>query len=135
MATRYYPAILGAVTDGLSVSFPDFPGLASFGATHEAAAAAAEEGLALHIAGMIEDGDTIPDPTPLDAVQADPEGGPEAGRLLVRAELPGKAVRINITLDEGLLALADSEAKRRDTSRSGLIAAALRREISQQAGR
>ena len=133
MPARYYVAILDRVSDGLTVTFPDFPGCVSGGATYEQTAAEAEAALALHIAGMLEDGDAIPQPTPMDQIDADPESGPEAGRLLVRAELPGRAVRVNITLDEGLLAAIDGEAKRRDTSRSGFLAAAARRELAQAA--
>lgn len=134
MAVRYYPAILERTTDGLAVTFPDFPGCVTAGANAEAAAANAEAALALHIAGMSEDGDSIPLPTQLEQVPVDPEVE-EAGRLMVRAELPGRAVRVNITIEEGLLAAIDAEAKRRDTSRSGFLAAAARREIGQLASR
>lgn len=76
-----------------------------------------EAALALHIAGMLEDGDDIPEPIPMDRIEEDPESGPKVGRPLVKAELSGKAVRVNITLDEGLLSAIDGEAKRRETSR------------------
>ncbi|OYD80121.1 hypothetical protein CHT98_32930 (plasmid) [Azospirillum brasilense] len=82
----YYPAILTSVEDGLTVTFPDFPGCISFGQSLDVAAAQAEAALALHIAGMIEDGDALPTPSALDAVPADPDEI-EAGRLLVRAQV------------------------------------------------
>ena len=44
------------------VSFPDFPGCIATGRTLEEAKANAEEALALHIAGMLEDGEPIPYP-------------------------------------------------------------------------
>lgn len=133
MAARYFPIILERTDDGLHATFPDFPGLTAFGATAADVVANAEAGLALHIAGMIEDGDAIPSPSDLDAVPVDQDAPPEAGRLLVRADLPGKAVRVNVTLDESLLAAIDAEARNRDTSRSGFLAAAARREIAQRA--
>ncbi|AWK88576.1 type II toxin-antitoxin system HicB family antitoxin [Azospirillum thermophilum] len=130
MVAAYYPLILERTADGLHGSFPDVPGCIAFGASKAELVANAEAALALHFAGIVEDGDPIPAPSDLDAAAADPEVA-EAGRLLVRAELPGKAVRINVTLEEGLLAAIDAEARRRDTSRSGFLAAAARRELAQ----
>jgi len=42
------------------VSFPDFPGCITAGKTIEESRRNAEEALALHISGMIEDGESIP---------------------------------------------------------------------------
>ena len=130
MAVLYYPAIIEAGDEpGFGVFFPDLPGCVSAGDTIQEAAGRAEEALALHLAGMVEDGDPIPDPTPLDRVPADPEVR-EVARLLVRAELPGKAVRLNITLDEGLLAAVDRAARARGFTRSGFLAEAARRLLA-----
>lgn len=131
MPARYYPLILTAGSEGLHATFPDFPGLTAIGASKEAVLANAEAGLALHIAGMIEDNTDIPAPSDIDTVPAD-NAAPEAGRLLVRADLPGRAVRVNITFDEALLAAIDAEAKRRDTTRAGFLAAAARQELAKQ---
>jgi hypothetical protein len=46
------------------------------------------------------------------------------GRLLVRGQRKGKAIRINVTLDEGLVAAIDKVAQ----NRSGFLADAARRE-------
>ncbi|WP_458097354.1 type II toxin-antitoxin system HicB family antitoxin [Roseomonas sp. WA12] len=110
MATRYYTALLERVPGGFSVSFPDLDGCVSHGITTEDAARQAEQALALHLRGMIEDGDAIPEPTPLEQVERDPEVE-ELARILVRAELPGRAVRVNITMEEGLLAAVDATAQ------------------------
>lgn len=128
MATRYYPAILERVSDGFSVFFPDFDGCVSHGDTTEEAAREAEQALALHLRGMIEDGDAIPEPTPLECVERDPEVE-EFARILVRAELPGRAVRANITMEEGLLAVVDATAQRQGKSRSAFLADAARAAI------
>ncbi|MFH5927163.1 type II toxin-antitoxin system HicB family antitoxin [Roseomonas xinghualingensis] len=125
MATRYYPAILEQSSDGFGVFFPDFDGCVAHGATTEDAARQAEEALALHLRGMIEDGDAIPDPTPLERVERDPEVE-EFARILVRAELPGRAVRANITMEEGLLAAVDTFAKQQGKTRSAFLADAAR---------
>lgn len=54
------------------VRFPDFPGCITAGKTLDEAHRMAAEALALHSAGMIEDGDTIPAPSTLDNLALDP---------------------------------------------------------------
>lgn len=94
----------------------------------EDAALSAEEALALHIRGMMEDGEALPDPTPLDRIERDPEVD-EAARVLVRAELPGRTARFNATMDEVLLARVDRAAQAAGMSRSGFLADAARRVL------
>ncbi|TJU89030.1 MAG: CopG family transcriptional regulator, partial [Mesorhizobium sp.] len=53
------------------VSFPDFPGVITAGKDLDDARSMAEEALALHIEGLVEDGDAIPEPSSLEAVMAD----------------------------------------------------------------
>jgi predicted RNase H-like HicB family nuclease len=48
------------------VSFPDFLGCVTAGKTLEEARRMASEALALHIAGLIEDGDDVPAPSGFD---------------------------------------------------------------------
>jgi predicted RNase H-like HicB family nuclease len=55
------------------VSFPDFPGCITAGDTIEEARKNAEEVLPFHIAGMLEDGETLPAPSTLEKIRADPE--------------------------------------------------------------
>jgi len=54
------------------VSFPDFPGCITAGRTLEEARRRAAEALSFHIAGMIEDGEKIPNPSTIDDVASDP---------------------------------------------------------------
>lgn len=112
MAIIYYPAIIEHAGKGYSVFFPDLPGCTSAGASVQEAARNAEEALAGHLLVSAEHGDTLPPPSDLGAIPADPEVE-EAARVLVRAEMPGKSVRINITLDEGLVAAIDRIAPNR----------------------
>jgi predicted RNase H-like HicB family nuclease len=129
MATTYFPAIIeGGNEPGVGVFFPDFPGCVSAGDTVQEAAVAAEKALALHLRGMIEDGERLPEPTPLDQIEQDPEVK-ELARVLVRAELPGKSVRFNATMDESLLAKIDAAASTSGMSRSGFLAEAARRVL------
>ncbi|MCL6706205.1 type II toxin-antitoxin system HicB family antitoxin [Pseudomonas sp. R2.Fl] len=45
------------------VSFPDFPGVVTAGIDLDDACRMAEEALSLHVEGMIEDGEAIPEPS------------------------------------------------------------------------
>jgi predicted RNase H-like HicB family nuclease len=63
MPARYFMAIIEAGNAGYGVTFPDLPGCVSAGDTIEAAARNAEEALALHLRGMLEDGELIPPAT------------------------------------------------------------------------
>ena len=124
MATVYYPAIIERDADGYGAFFPDLPGCVSAGDTAQEAALAAEEALSGHLSMMIEHGDALPDPSDVDAVERDPEVN-EVARILVRGERPGKAVRVQISMDEGLLARIDRVAPNRsrflaDAARSAL---------------
>ena len=62
---RYlYPAVL-SYEEGyeIAVTFPDLPGCATSGATESEALCAGREALGLHLFGMEEDGEEIPEPS------------------------------------------------------------------------
>jgi metal-responsive CopG/Arc/MetJ family transcriptional regulator len=46
--------------------------------------------------------------------------------MLVKGELPSRSIRLNISMDGGLVAAIDAAAKARDTTRSGFLAEAAR---------
>lgn len=109
------------------VSFPDFPGCVSAGASLEEARIMAQEALSLHVAGLIEDGEAVPAPSSLDAIMGDPEA---AGSIAVLALAPERAtvtsVRVNITVPEDALAEIDRFAEKEGFTRSAfLVKAAL----------
>jgi predicted RNase H-like HicB family nuclease len=123
MATRFYPAIIEPAKGGFSVYFPDLPGCTSGGDSLDEAADNAIRALALHLAGLIEDKEAIPPPSrPMR--RRVPKG---ATLVMVPADLPGRVVRVNITMDEGTLALADRIAAAHGTTRSGLLGELVRR--------
>lgn len=129
MATVYYPAIIERGDEGYGVFFPDLPGCVSAGATIQEAARNAEEALDGHLAVSAEHGDAIADPSELDAIGREPDVD-EVARILVRAERPGKSVRLNITLEEGLLSRIDRIAP----NRSGFLADAARAALAVRHG-
>jgi predicted RNase H-like HicB family nuclease len=126
----YYPAVVELAAEGFGVFFPDLPGCTTAGATMQEAARNAEAALQAHIDLAAEHRETIPPPSEIDAVTVDPDIR-EAARILVRAELPGRSVRVNITLPEDLLRAIDRYAVRTGYSRSGLLAQAARERMRQ----
>ena len=61
---RYrYKAIFNYDKDGITVTFPDLPGCITCGDNEEEALKNAKECMALHLFGMEEDNDLIPEPT------------------------------------------------------------------------
>jgi hypothetical protein len=84
--------------------------------------------LQAHIDLASEHGEAVPDPSELDAVASEPDVV-EAARVLVRTDVPGRSVRVNITLPEDLLAAVDRYAARTGHTRSGLLAQAVRERM------
>ena len=72
MTALNYPAIVDKESDSdFCVIFPDVPGCVSAGVSLESAIVNAREAIAGHIALMVQDGDALPTPTPLNRVTAD----------------------------------------------------------------
>ena len=104
------------------VSLPDFPGCITAGSTIDEAKDMAHEALSLHIKGMIEDGEKIPEPSGLEDVMADPENADAIAFLVVTTpDLKPKSVRVNITVPENTLRQIDAMAKKRGMSRSSFL--------------
>src|ERR1039457_1064758 len=116
------------------VSFPDFPGCVTAGKTLDEARRMAVAALGLHNRGMVEDGETVPDPTTLDDVVEDPaiEG---AVAFLVGVDLE-KTVRVNITARESQIELIDRLARQAGMTRSAYMGrASVGRESRKTRGR
>jgi predicted RNase H-like HicB family nuclease len=110
------------------VSFPDFPGCITAGKTLDEAHRMAAEALALHIAGMVEDGDTIPAPSRLDALADDPARKDAVAFLVHVDPHTDRTVRINITAREQQLERINQLANRAGMTRSAyMVASALSR--------
>ncbi|WJH40521.1 type II toxin-antitoxin system HicB family antitoxin [Aliirhizobium terrae] len=111
------------------VSFPDFPGIVTAGTTLDEARQMAEEALAFHVDGMIEDGDAVPEPSSLENVMADETNRDGVAILVTLKTQTTKVVRVNITLPEDVLQTIDAYAEANGLSRSGFLARAARHEI------
>lgn len=122
------------------VDFPDFPGCVTAGDTLEEARKAAAEILRFHVAGMIEDGEPVPPPSSLDQIMDDPHNQDAVAFLVDLPMERSHAVRVQITMDERLLAGIDSRAAALGKTRSGYLAELARgdldlSEASKSAGR
>jgi len=125
----HYIALIHKDADSdYGVSFPDFPGCISAGLDLDEARAMATEALSLHIEGMIEDGEAIPEPSLLEDVMRDPENR-DGVAILITAEIKAKVVRVNITLPEGALRQIDQYAEAHGLTRSGFLVQAARRAM------
>jgi predicted RNase H-like HicB family nuclease len=111
------------------VDFPDLPGCISAGASLEEARKNAAEALKLHIAGLIEDGEPIPEPSALDVIMADPANSDAVAFLVSLDQEPTRSVRVNITLPEKDLILIDREARQRGLTRSAFLLDAARHRL------
>ena len=121
MERRHYPAQVEEENGSYGVWFEDFPGCVSAGRSIREALVGAEEALALHISGMVEDGEAIPAPS-----EARSQDGSVAVAL-VPATMPGKKKRVNVTLDENVLAAIDAVAN----NRSDFLERAARKELAE----
>jgi predicted RNase H-like HicB family nuclease len=102
------------------VSFPDFPGCITAGRTLDEASRLAPEALALHIQGMIEDGDPVPEPSKIDDIATD-AARHGAVAFLVSVELPDATVRVNITARESQIEKIDRLAEAAGLTRSAYM--------------
>ena len=112
------------------VSFPDFPGCVTAGRNIDEAKDMAQDALTLHIQGMLEDGDRLPEPSKLEEIMADSDFADAAAFLVVGVpDSRPRTVRVNITLPEMTLKQIDAAAKRRGMSRSSFLVHAAQNAI------
>ncbi|TGQ67516.1 MAG: type II toxin-antitoxin system HicB family antitoxin [Mesorhizobium sp.] len=109
------------------VSFPDFPGVVTAGSDLDDARAMAEEALAFHIDGLVEDGEAIAEPSSLEDVMADANNRDGVAILVAVKTKAKKVVRVNVTLPEDVLSQIDAFAEAHGYTRSGFIAKAAQR--------
>ncbi len=125
-----YPAFLDGEAGAYGVTFPDLPGIAAMGETMDDALLHAEEALRDYVTETESDGARVAEASPVERVSP-PEGATLVSIPLIR--LAGRTVRANMTLDEGVVAFMDSEARRRQMTRKAFVEWMTRR-IAQQGG-
>ncbi|MER9108576.1 type II toxin-antitoxin system HicB family antitoxin [Mesorhizobium sp. M7A.F.Ca.US.010.02.1.1] len=115
------------------VSFPDFPGVITAGKDLDDARSMAEEALALHIEGLVEDGGAVPEPSSLEAVMADADNRDGVAILVSAQTQTRKTVRINVTLPDDILQRIDAFAEAHGYTRSGFLAKAAEKVMALEA--
>jgi predicted RNase H-like HicB family nuclease len=125
MATRYYLAIAEPGPNNWSISFPAFPGAVTVSDTFADLLMQARDALASVIGEMQQDGEQIPD-----GIEA--HGGKDQSVdlslyrdpriVMIPVEVQSRSTRINVTMDESLVARLDSLAARAHSSRSAILA-------------
>ena len=111
------------------------PGVTSVAETFSDVMRQAKDALATAVEAMEQDGEALP-PANVEGAVPDYDRSvyhdPRA--LLVPIETSGRAVRVNISLDKGLLVRIDDVATRTGLTRSSLLARGARLVIASEAG-
>lgn len=71
--TYIFPAVFDYAEDGISIEFPDLPGCLPCADNVDEAVKNAKEALMLHLYGMEEDNEEIPEPTPINKIHLEPD--------------------------------------------------------------
>lgn len=133
MATKYYLALADRLPgeSNWSIAFPDFPGVTSVAEKFADVMRQAKDALATAVEDMQHEGEPLPLSIEEDAVpDFDREAYHDPRTLLVPVETTGRALRVNVSLDEALLARIDDVSKRTGLSRSALLARGARLVIA-----
>jgi predicted RNase H-like HicB family nuclease len=128
-------ALIHEEDGAFGVSFPDFPGCTTVGNSLDNAAAKATDVIAFHADSMVSDGITLPRIRTLSELSEDKdfiEDSYNAVVIAVSYQPPGRAVRINMTIDESLLDRIDQAAKRVGETRSSYFASAAAKRMSEE---
>jgi predicted RNase H-like HicB family nuclease len=127
--SEFYVAILERNKEGtIFATVPDLPGANAAGATAGEALAFVVEFANDYVRDLVEDGHDVPAARSIDAIEVDPDE-PEFARVLIPVEMPGKSVKISLSIDEALLKRVDRAAETVGMTRSGFFATAVQEKI------
>jgi predicted RNase H-like HicB family nuclease len=133
---KQYVAIVEKDPDSaFGVWFPDVEGCFSAGETLEEASANAAAALRQHVEALESAGRAVPPPRSMDDVLRDKDVRKTVSKGAVLFAVPllsdaGRTVRINVSLDKGLVDQIDTAASRRGLTRSAFLAQAAREKIT-----
>lgn len=120
-----YPAIFYCDNDGISIEFPDLPGCLPCAQTLDEAVKNAKEALGVHLYGMENDGDEIPEPTDIRNIEVE-DGGV---LMLVEVFMPPIRGRISNRFVKKTLSIPywlNAEAESKGVNFSGILQEALK---------
>jgi len=123
-----YPIVIepGDDSHAYGVIVPDLPGCFSAGDTLDEAIANASEAILLHIEGLLEAGQSVPEASPIEQHRNNPDYASMlwAVASVDMAKIDERSKRINITMPERIVTMVDTAAKQAGESRSGFLARA-----------
>lgn len=133
MAVRHYLGIAEPGPHNWSISFPAFPGTVSMADTFAELLVNARDALASAIEALQEDKLEIPE-----SFEGGVVGSPsykatdyhDPHIVIIDVEDGEKALRVNVTLPQGLVSRLDHLAERDHTTRSALLARGARRVLA-----
>jgi predicted RNase H-like HicB family nuclease len=116
------------------ISFPDFPGAVTAAATYEEAVEMAAEALALHVEGLLAEGETIPEPSNFEQVRENPDHR-DGLPVLVPLKSDSLAQRLQVTLPAPIVRRIDAHIAEWGQSRSSFLAEAAKHELETKSTR
>ncbi len=134
--TSYYLGVVESEPEtAIGIWFPDMPGCLPAADDFADLPGIAAHLLRQHVEALESNGRPVPAPRPLAAVMADPEvrDAIAAGATTLLVPLladPGRTVRVNVTVERGLLEQIDEAASARGLTRSAFLAQAAREKIA-----
>ncbi len=110
------------------VTVPDLAGCFSAGDSIEDALESVKEAIELHLEGLLEEGEDMPNLAPISRHQASPDysGGVWAVVEVDTSDFEGEAEQINVTLPKLLIKRIDDYARGKHLTRSVFLADAAR---------
>lgn len=108
------------------VVFPDLPGCAAMGKTVDQALTNAADALRDWVELTEEADGLVPPPRSAEKLRRDPDVKAALAEGAILASVPlvretGKPVKANLSIDSGVLAALDEEARARSLTRSGMV--------------
>ena len=121
-----YTALIDGKAGAYGVWFPDLPGCTAMGATIDQAIANAAEAMRDWAEVTVENGGSIPEPNAIEALLEGAETAEAIGEGAVLVQIPlvretGRPVKANLSIDAGVLAAIDEQARRRKLTRSAFV--------------
>ena len=128
-----YHAIFSYEDDGVHVTFPDLPGCITFGKDEDEAIRMAREAVSLHLYGMEQDGEAIPEPSSLKSLARDEELEDNEVFFLVEAFMPAFREKQNKHFVKKTLSIPywlNAEAERQGINFSHTLQQAIKQQLN-----
>lgn len=113
MKDRYsFIAVFDVAEDGISIEFPDLPGCLPCADTMEEALKNAHEALGIHLWGLEQDGEKIPEPTQIQNITLEKNQVPAVIEVFMpafRDKLNNRFVKKTLSLPAWLADMADKD--------------------------